>query len=214
VKDICLKHVANAKLAALNYVATGASMDDAMTTALAIVTTPMTQDHLDQLKDASTIELWDRMEAKTDSLRLVKQMKHSALEAYYKIRADAVSAIHKAMMYAVNYIMRVAKGGVAEESTTMDDMVSLIGFDLDSETVTDVAAAELLQASPAPTIAEGVWTVRHAKQDTIAQMKVQKNWGLHVITQAKNNALAKIKDDFMDAVTAVRQALRDAPSSK
>ena len=92
VKDICLKHVANAKLAALNYVATGASMDDAMTTALAIVTTPMTQDHLDQLKDASTIELWDRMEAKTDSLRLVKQMKHSALEAYYKIRADAVSA--------------------------------------------------------------------------------------------------------------------------
>jgi hypothetical protein len=120
-------------------------MDDAMTAALAIVTTPMTQDHLDQLKDASTIELWDRMEAKRDSLRLVKQMKYSALEAYYKIRADAVSAIHKAMMYTVHYIMRVAKGGVTEESTTMDDMVSLIGFDLDSETVTDVAAAELLQ---------------------------------------------------------------------
>ena len=45
-------------------------------------------------------------------------------------------------------------------------------------------------------------------------MKVQQNWGLYVITQAKNNALAKIKADFMDAVTAVRQALRDAPSSK
>lgn len=205
-KDICIKHVEKAKVAALAYVTTGASMDEAMIAALAIVTAPATNDNLDQQKETSAIELWDLMEAKRESLRLVKQMKHAALEAYYKIRSEAVSKIHTAMTYSVHYIMRVAKGGVSEESVTMDDMVSLIGFDLDSEI--DVAVSELMQPSPAPSLADEEWSVRSAKKTAIADMKNQKDHGLSVITKAKNDALAKIKTEFIADVHEVRQALK------
>jgi len=209
-KDICLTHVEKAKVAALAYVTTGASMDEAMTAALAIVTAPATKDNLDQQKEASAIELWDIMEAKRESLRLVKQMKHGALEAYYKIRSEAVSAIHKAMSYSVHYIMKVAKGGVSEESVTMDDMVSLIGFDLDS--AIDVAVSELMQPSPVPSLADEEWSVRSSKKAAIADMKAQKDHGLSVITNAKNDALAKIKTAFAADVHEVRQALKGASS--
>jgi len=206
-KDVCLSHIAKAKAAALAYIGHGTAMDESMQATLAVVTAPMSKDGLDRAYDASTIELWDLMESKRESLRLVKKMKYFSLEAYYKIRDEAVTNIHRAMAYSVHYIMRVAKSSVTEATATMDDMVSLISFDLDSET--NVAVTELLQPSPTPSDDDEPWSVKSAKQRTISDMKTQKDHGLSVVTKSKNNALAQIKTSFEDAVREVRAALKE-----
>lgn len=205
-KDICVHHIQKAKQNALALVNDGTAMDDAMQAALAIVATPSDDKELDTQLSASkhSIQLWDLIEAKRQSLQLVKQMKHDALEAYYKIRTESVTNIRRAMLYSTGLIMHVAKGGVTDADNTIDDMITLISFDADSEA--DIAVAQLLQvsASPAP---DSDWSVRKARRDALAGMKDLKNTHLNAIKAAKNRALMTIKTDFSDAVREVKAAL-------